>query len=305
MRRTRWFAAVAVTVPLVLIPSSSAAVVAAEPCEVATPGGLEVRAKPGAKVAEPAADRGATRDLLEGAAATSASAPGSVHVPTYVHVISKDTTRKGGNLRDAEIKAQMTVLNAGFAGTLGGDAAPTPFVFDLAGVTRTVNPAWYEMLPGSRAEKEAKAALRQGGRNALNVYIAGLGGGLLGYAYFPTTGAGMDTVDGVVILNESVPRGAVTNYSEGDTLTHEVGHWLGLYHTFQNGCSTAGDRVDDTPAEQTPTSRCPVGKDTCDAPGLDPVENFMDYSWDECMYAFTAGQSQRMDAVWQQYRAAG
>jgi hypothetical protein len=303
VRRTRWFAALVVTVPLALVPGSAAAVSAT--CDAATPGGLEVRAKPGAKVAEPAADRGATRDLLDGAAATPASAPGAIHVPTAVHVISTDTTRRGGNLRDAEIRAQMSVLNAGFAGTLGADASPTPFVFDLVAVTRTVNPAWYAMLPGSQEEKEAKAALRQGGKETLNVYLTGLGGDLLGYAYFPTTGDGKDVVDGVVILNESVPRGAVTNYSEGDTLTHEVGHWLGLYHTFQNGCSASGDRIDDTPAEKTPTSRCPVGKDTCAAPGLDPVENFMDYSYDECMYAFTAGQSARMDAVWQQYRAAG
>lgn len=305
MRRTRLIATLALTVPLVLAPAGSVAGAVGEQCGVAAPGALEVRVKPGAKTGEPAADRGASQDLLVGAAATAASAPGSIHVPTVVHVISTDRTRTGGNLRDAEIRAQMSALNGAFAGTLGPDAAPTPFVFDLVAVTRTVEPRWYDLLPGSQAEREAKAALRQGGKQTLNIYLTGLGGGLLGYAYFPTTGAGKDTVDGVVVLNESVPRGAVTNYAEGDTLTHEVGHWLGLYHTFQNGCSASGDRVDDTPSEQTPTFRCPVGKDTCTAPGLDPVENFMDYSYDACMYAFTAGQSTRMDAVWQQYRAAG
>nr|WP_276610751.1 zinc metalloprotease [Kineococcus siccus] len=147
--------------------------------------------------------------------------------------------------------------------------------------------------------------MRQGDESTLNVYLAGLGGGLLGYAYFPQQGGNSKPWrDGVVVLNESVPGGSAGPYAEGDTLTHEVGHWLGLYHTFQNRCSTAGDRVADTPAEALPASGCPQGSDTCAKdPGLDPVENFMDYSYDDCMHAFTTGQSRRMDAVWQRYRA--
>ena len=286
-------------------PALSSAASALPACEVATPGGLEVRARPGAKTPEPDAAQGAGQDLLQGKEPTSLSPAGSIRVPTYVHVIAEGVGVEDGYLSDKQVATQMKVLNDSFAGRKGPGAADTAFRFDLRGTTRTINPAWYDMLPGSTAEREAKTALRRGGDETLNIYLSGLGGGLLGYAYFPQQGgASKPWQDGVVVLNESIPGGAASNYDEGDTLPHEVGHWLGLYHTFQGGCQEANDRVSDTPAEASPTFGCPDGKDTClKDPGVDPVENFMDYSYDDCMYAFTRGQAARMDAVWQAYRA--
>ena len=105
------------------------------------------------------------------------------------------------------------------------------------------------------------------------MYAANIGGGLLGWAYFPKGyNNGRDYIDGVVMLDESMPGGTAGKYALGDTLTHEVGHWLMLEHTFAHGCSAAGDFVADTPREAAPQFDCPVGADTCTRtrPGPDP-----------------------------------
>jgi len=228
-------------------------------------------------------------------------AAGSVTVSVYYHVINRGSGISNGDVPQSQIDAQISVLNNAFSGATGG--FNTPFRFVLAGVTRTTNSTWFNLADGSTAETQMKSALRVGGANVLNIYSANLSGGLLGWATFPWWYAGNPTDDGVVILYSSVPGGTAAPFNQGDTATHEVGHWLGMYHTFQGGCSGSGDSVSDTPAERSPAYGCPTGRDSCkSSAGVDPITNFMDYSDDYCMFKFTAGQSARADSLTLQYR---
>jgi hypothetical protein len=216
-------------------------------------------------------------------------------IAVYVHVITSSSG--GGNLANSQIASQINVLNAAYAST--------GWQFQLVRTDWTVNDTWYAMGPGTTAEAQAKAALHLGSAGDLNLYTAGIGGGLLGWATFPWDYASAPSMDGVVLLYSSLPGGSAAPYNLGDTATHEIGHWMGLYHTFQGGCSKSNDLVADTPAERSPAYGCPVGRDTCmgkNFPGLDPIGNFMDYTDDACMNQFTSGQDSRMDSSFSAYR---
>jgi len=223
------------------------------------------------------------------------SITGSHEIPVHVHRIHK-TDGSGGVVTDNMIADQLDVLNDAFAGT--------SFTFTLASVDDSRNDAWYTSSGGT-SERAMKTALRKGGSNALNIYTNNMGDDLLGWATFPSSYKKAPAMDGVVLLYSTLPGGDAVPYNLGDTGTHEVGHWMGLYHTFQGGCAGNGDSVSDTPAEASPAFGCPVGRDSCTGrkgPGLDPIENFMDYTDDSCMDRFSDGQDARMNAMWSTFR---
>ncbi len=228
---------------------------------------------------------------------------GAVTIPVYFHVVNKGRGVENGDVTAKMIHDQIDVMNAAFAGTTGSNAANTPFRFVLSGIDRTTNATWFEAGPGTAAEREMKTALHIGGPDVLNFYTNNAGGFLLGWATFPFWFAADPEMDGVVCLFSSLPGGSTVPYNEGDTGTHEVGHWLGLFHTFQGSCAAVyNDFVADTPSERSPAFGCPIGRDSCPKPGVDPIENFMDYTDDPCMFKFTGGQSARMEALSLQYR---
>ncbi|CAA7262298.1 unnamed protein product [Cyclocybe aegerita] len=219
----------------------------------------------------------------------------------YFHVIYANGTLEGGAVPDSFITDQIQVLNEDFASSGLG--------FNLKSVARIENAEWFSKLgPYDTADMdtEMKKTYRQGGAGDLNVYTVGFevgeAQGLLGYATFPSDYKEFPTDDGVVMLHSSLPGGSSAPYNLGRTLTHEVGHWVGLYHTFEGGCN-GGDEVEDTAPEDEPAFGCPAGRDTCPGGGADPIHNFMDYSDDSCMTSFTPGQITRFKDQIATYRS--
>ena len=156
-------------------------------------------------------------------------------VPVYVHVMAGSSGE--GDVSDGQIADQIDVLNATYGGAESGEAANTGFSFSLAGTDRFYNDTWHR----DGASTTYRSQTRQGGANALNIWLVDFS--YLGIATFPWDYGSDPSVDGIRVQYSSLPGGDATNFNLGETATHEAGHWLGLYHTFQGGCTSTNDEV--------------------------------------------------------------
>ncbi len=231
-----------------------------------------------------------------------------ISIPVVVHVIYNNSTE---NISDAQILSQMQVLNDDFrrqnadANGKWSQAADTEIEFCLAtvdpngnpttGITRTFTNVT------SFSTNNAMKYSSQGGKDAwptdqyLNMWVCDLGGGILGYAQFP--GSGAAATDGVVMGYKyfGTVGAATAPFDGGRTTTHEVGHWLNLRHIWGDGPCGQDDFVGDTPESDAPNYGCTPNHVSCSS--ADMVENYMDYSDDACMNLFTSGQKARMRAL--------
>ncbi|MFD0761693.1 M43 family zinc metalloprotease [Lutibacter aestuarii] len=219
---------------------------------------------------------------------------GTINIPVYVYVIYSNASQ---NISDAQVNSQISVLNADFNDTNYNDV-PTEFQsvgadidinFTLATIDRQANSttSWGT----NNAVKSAYPAVP----GHLTIWVANIGGGILGYAQFP---GGNASTDGVVISPQyfGTTGTAQAPFDKGRTATHEVGHWLNLRHIWGDGRCKQDDFVADTPSSDGPNYGCP-SYPTVNCRSNDMTMNYMDYTDDACMNMFTLGQKDRMRAI--------
>jgi len=232
-------------------------------------------------------------------------------IPVVVHVIHDGGTN---NISDAQIQSQIDVLNEDFrkiTGTNGdGNGVDTEIQFCLAKKTpdgKCTNGIVRILSTLSNHQTYQRSMLKQltywDNTRYLNMYVVkSINGssGILGYSSFP---GGPPDEDGIVVRHNYFGKIGTAAASIGRTTTHEIGHWFGLYHTFNGGCGVDtcadGDYVCDTPPAANPNFGCPtINSCSIDFPDVnDQIQNYLDYSDDNCKDMFTMGQKTRMHAA--------
>lgn len=243
---------------------------------------------------------------------------GVITIPVVFHVVYKTAEQ---NIPDARLFEQIDILNEDFR-RLNADAADTPDDFAAVAADCEIEFCLAQVAPdgapttgiirvatdvGSFGVDDNVKFDADGGSDAwpadtyLNLWVCNLGAFLLGYAQFP---GGPDATDGVVLHYLHVGNSpAGYPYHLGRTATHEVGHWLNLYHVWGDDTNCSGtDLVGDTENQKVETYGCPAfpKTDICspDAPGI-MFMNYMDYTDDACMNMFTEGQKARIQALFE------
>lgn len=266
------------------------------------------------------------RALLQNAlraAEAQASNRAVVTIPVVVHVVYKFSFE---NISAAQIKSQIDVLNADYR-KMNADANQVPAVFQpvaadvefefclattdpngnaTTGITRRAT-SWTDVgilfAPDGRPRVNYTSL---GGEDTwdpsryLNIWVASMGGDLLGYGTFP--GSSPAAEDGVLVDphyfgTTGLAASSFPNHL-GRTSTHEIGHYFNLYHIWGNGDNTCldDDEVSDTPIQRDAYLGCPTNPQmSCGKQAM--FMNYMDYTDDPCMFLFTQGQKTRMWAA--------
>lgn len=246
-------------------------------------------------------------------------------IPVVFHVIHANGAE---NISKAQIQDQIRVLNEDFSLT-NPDAGNLRSIFQSVqanceiefrlankdpqgnctdGIVRV-----YSTLTNNGDDGAIKNLSRWPNTKYLNIWtvksIEGSGDGFvtLGYAYLPDVVNWGPQLDGIVVRADRVGTIGSSAGNYGRTLTHEVGHYLGLDHTFEGGCQGSGDGVSDTPKAADANFGCNFNTNSCtnenpDKP--DMIENYMDYSNDNCQNTFTNGQKNVMNSTFNQYRSS-
>jgi hypothetical protein len=228
--------------------------------------------------------------------------PSNFVFDVYFNVVAANMSSEGGWVPDSQIAAQMEALNNGYK--------DTGISFNHKGTTRILSSWYFNEIDVPETDQLATllfnygAVFRKGDAKTLNINSVGFSfdDETYGFALLPSLYTDYSQLDGMYIRFNSLPGGS-SLYRQGSTVIHEAGHWLGLLHTFQDGCIGEGDDVADTPPEVRPASGCPIGRDTCPGGGVDPIHNFMDYAAEGCRNSFTAGQTTRMHQAILAYRS--
>ena len=218
---------------------------------------------------------------------------GTISIPVYVYVVYANSSQ---NISDSQINSQISVLNADFNDTNFNDVNPlyadrgadTDITFSLATIDRRSNST------SQWGTNDAVKSVYPAQPGHLTIWVANIGGGILGYAQFP---GGNASTDGIVVSPQYFGTNGTAQapFDGGRTTTHEVGHWLNLRHIWGDGRCNRDDFVSDTPKSDRPNYGCPGSVSHCRS--VDLVENYMDYTDDDCMGLFTEGQKARMRAV--------
>lgn len=224
----------------------------------------------------------------------SSSAAFSATVPLFFYTCTQST------IPQSRIDAQVQVLNQDYAQS--GVQFVNTGRLACSGQQQT---DWQNNL-GTNTNINAGFSYLQRLASSLqkNAILITLGdwsgsGGLLGIAEL-----GLSTWPVQFNNPGTLPGGSLAPYNLGRTMTHELGHNLGLYHVFDSGCAGDGDLIPDTPNGNT-NYQCPVGTDSCTSnPGKDAINNFMDYTDDCCMNIFSPRQGLAMQAEIQQSKPA-